>query len=115
MSVDQDDNILPTATPERSENSETEDEDDDNLDSAPIFQPIKEPILEKPSAEHGAERPAQDRSLPPRRELPFLVQQSTTKADGKDSQDAGKTVLHGEASTGNKGDDDDDETSDDEL
>lgn len=62
------------------------------------------------------ESPVQSRSLPPRRELPFPSRQSKKAEDPDHFHEGGNKASHEDAVTRKGGnDEDEDETSDDEL
>ncbi|MCJ1342961.1 hypothetical protein MMC31_001150 [Peltigera leucophlebia] len=100
-SIDQDQD-QPINTPERSDGSETEAEDED-LDTAPVAQPAKN-SPSQPATRSRAPAKAQARAPtpPPRRELPFASKVLPTRQQSQVQIDQAMDL-------------DDDETSDDEL
>lgn len=120
MSVDEHHEEAQVFTPERSDHSATEDEDDDDLDSAPLVsQPTKkEPVAPSDGVKASANAPARRPTPPPRRELPFAAPppQSAVDEDEKKTEPApSASQASNNTSATAHGDDDDDETSDDEL
>lgn len=122
MSVDGGHEQAEVVTPERSDPSATEDEDDDDLDSAPVFsQPVEKDPVAKSRDEASAKVPARRPTPPPRRELPFAApthqpavnEETMAKKPEPASESQGTNNTSGTVD-GNDGDDDD-ETSDDEL
>lgn len=107
----------PLATPERSDLSATEDEDEDDhnhneKDSRDSVPPSPNKATTASSQGHRSEPSknptAHAQSPPPRRDLPFAHQQSASHVSEA-------SVAPATADQTSKMDDDDDETSDDEL
>ena len=100
-------------TPERSNASATEDETDDDLDSAPVAQPNKAAPSKPPAAAASpAKKPVRAYTPPPRRELPFPSSRKPAQ-DGTTQSPGGQRAT--ETQVAEEKNDDGDETSDDEL
>lgn len=117
MSLDEEHARPQMVTPDRSDPSATDDETDDDLDSVPVSQPVKNEPRESASITSPAKKPARALSPPPRRELPFASNRQPAAVDGasEKSQSAASQQIQKSQAESGEIDDDDEETSDDEL